>query len=497
MFRVGVPHTVLERPELAEHLKRRDGRYYYRRRVPSDLVAAYGKREIQQALDTANIKEATKLARKVAVGFDEIFDRLRKEAAAPAYQPIIVSTESMTAYDRGQLEHDEESNALAAQEEAEQEAREQRIEEMKEAVRAILAESHPATAPIPATAALEVLVNPNPQATPKQPALDNSSGLPELIRLWTTAKKPDVATVDRMHTIVSRFFDAVNGRPSVRSIRRQHVLDFQTHLAGLGIAASTVRNQIAHFRALLATAVNAGLIESNPAANVHTEVVRSPKTARIAFSKSDLAAIFASPIYAEGVKAKAAGGEAAYWLPLLGLFTGSRLEELGQLHPTDVREETYDDAHGKEQTVAVIYLTEESEGQGLKNSASIRRIPIHPALIECGFLKYVASQKGTRLFPMLKADKYGRETAAFSRWFGKYLREHCGITDKRKVFHSFRHWFKDAMREAAVHEDVSDALSGHTNGSTSRNYGGSYYPLRPLVEAMSKYRISGLKLPKK
>jgi integrase len=189
-----------------------------------------------------------------------------------------------------------------------------------------------------------------------------------------------------------------------------------------------------------------------------------------------------------------AAGEAAYWLPILALYTGARIEELGQLSPGDIKEETYTDTHGAEVAVPVIYLTDEGEGQGLKNNASLRRVPIHTALIELGFMKYVAEQKGQRLFPALKPDKFGRETTAYGRWFGQYLRSTCGITDTRKVFHSTRHLFKDIMREVGVSEEVSDALSGHTNGSASRNYGGGYYPLRPLCEAMAKYKLP-VKIP--
>ena len=59
---------------------------------------------------------------------------------------------------------------------------------------------------------------------------------------------------------------------------------------------------------------------------------------------------------------------------------------------------------------------------------------------------------------------------AWTKWFGRYLRS-VGITDRRKVFHSFRHSFKDALRATDVSEDLNDALLGKKNSSVGRTYG--------------------------
>ncbi len=47
------------------------------------------------------------------------------------------------------------------------------------------------------------------------------------------------------------------------------------------------------------------------------------------------------------------------------------------------------------------------------------------------------------MFPGLRPDKKGAVTGNWSKWWGRYARQ-SGITDRRKVFHSFRHTFKDA-----------------------------------------------------
>jgi integrase len=107
--------------------------------------------------------------------------------------------------------------------------------------------------------------------------------------------------------------------------------------------------------------------------------------------------------------------------------------------------------------------------------------------VRLGFLAFVEKQSvagHSRLFPELRAGKYGLVTAQWSKWWGRHARE-LGVTDKRKTFHSFRHGFKDACRRAGLSEEVHDALTGHANGSVSRGYGLGV-PLTVLGEAVAK-----------
>jgi integrase len=240
-----------------------------------------------------------------------------------------------------------------------------------------------------------------------------------------------------------------------------------------------------YVKTLLGIAQHVGVIKDNPSHGFRVEGgTVDAKTARLPFTTDELKTILS--------KAKTADSVALRWVPLIGLYTGMRLEEIGQLSPGDIKRESYKDAHGKLRETAVIYVTEEGEGQGLKNSTSVRRVPVHRELVRAGFLKYAQSQTGNRLFPELRANAVGRETAQLSKWFSALLRQDCDITDKRKAFHSFRHTFKDVMREHGVAEDVSDALTGHTTGNIARNYGGAFYPLRPLCEALERFEIHGL-----
>ena len=88
-------------------------------------------------------------------------------------------------------------------------------------------------------------------------------------------------------------------------------------------------------------------------------------------------ALFASPVYAGDDRPTSGRGEAAYWLPIIALYTGARLEEIAQLRVTDVRQEPYLDGNDREQFAWVICVMQE-EGLSTKNANSERRIPVHP-----------------------------------------------------------------------------------------------------------------------
>ena len=78
--------------------------------------------------------------------------------------------------------------------------------------------------------------------------------------------------------------------------------------------------------------------------------------------------------------------------------------------------------------------------------------------------------------------------SAWAQWWGRHA-DALRVSDRRKVFHSFRHGFKDAAR-AVMPEEHHDAITGHSNGSVGRGYGRGV-PLRVLAESMAKVTFAG------
>jgi integrase len=165
----------------------------------------------------------------------------------------------------------------------------------------------------------------------------------------------------------------------------------------------------------------------------------------------------------------------------MALYMGVRLEELGQALVSDVI------TLGG---VLCLDINDQSDGKRVKTASSRRTIPIHPELLRLGFRRYVESlNKGGRLFPDLRQDQFGKWTGNFSKWWGRWAREQLGISDRRKVFHSFRHSFKAACRRGGIQEETHDLLTGHQGAGVGRSYGRAEYSpelVNTLAMAMRK-----------
>jgi hypothetical protein len=82
---------------------------------------------------------------------------------------------------------------------------------------------------------------------------------------------------------------------------------------------------------------------------------------------------------------------------------------------------------------------------------------------------------------------------------GRHLRNHVGVKDANKVFHSFRHGFQDALRQATPDEELRDSLAGRSSGkSVSRRYGAKAmlerWGVTALKSAIDKINYPGLDL---
>lgn len=196
------------------------------------------------------------------------------------------------------------------------------------------------------------------------------------------------------------------------------------------------------------------------------------------FSSEDLKKIFSSQEYQE----KSFNADYKYWVPLIGYHTGMRLEEICQLYLSDIQQED---------GIWFFNLTQ-NEDKHLKTAAAMRKVPIHPDLIEnYHFLDFVEQQKKQncgRLFPELKKQS-GRYSHYASRWFGKYLKDIGVKTDDNfKDFHSFRHTFTHMCKLADVEEYKVKEVVGHETGTKNITYGryGKQYGLTILYNDVIK-----------
>jgi integrase len=240
------------------------------------------------------------------------------------------------------------------------------------------------------------------------------------------------------------------------------------------ISITTVNNHIRKINSFLNWLVKQGLLSNNPVAGMKLKQKGSPKAARTSFTQDDLKALFSTPIYLE----HKFHYDYQFWLPLLALYSGARLEELCQLYISDIVIDA---------PIPHFNVNDSFDDQHLKNNSSRRTIPIHPELIELGFTNLVAhkrKQGELKLFGYLVPQRQKLSNSP-SKWFGKYKRG-LDITDPRKVFHSFRHTIVDKLKQIRARDYEIKSLLGHQNGSVTHDiYGAVETPIDLVFEILS------------
>lgn len=238
------------------------------------------------------------------------------------------------------------------------------------------------------------------------------------------------------------------------------------------ITAVTVNNRLRKLSAFMNWCKSNGYIAENPLMGLKA-MTGAAKDARLSFESSDLTVL----LDLDALMSEARKHPWRFWLPLLGRFTGARLEELCQLRIDDFIQQ---------QGIQCIRIDDSNEGQNLKNSSSRRTLPLHPSMVALGILQHVESVRcsgADRLFPQLEPvrGKLGHEP---SKWFGRY-RTKRGVTDPRKTFHSFRHSFIDDLRDAGIQDSLIRRMVGHEDSSVTFSIYGSRTPIKAMAEALT------------
>ena len=314
----------------------------------------------------------------------------------------------------------------------------------------------------------------------------------------------DLAVVGIKRSHALRYREAIQAVPKHRSKKlRTATLPELTawglkHPEAPRVSAATVNKQLGAVMAIASWAHANGIMPedaqwSDPFAKMSIQEDQSERTS---FETAELQQLFAAPAFTEHEYPEGGRGPAAFWLPLLALFTGARQGELAGLAAADVQTEP-------ETGTPLLFITEKlSRGRTLKTKTSQRVIPIHAELVRLGFLRYVddvRSRDGADawLFPLVAPVKGKERSSNWSKWFGRYLRAQ-GVTDTNKVFHSFRHRFKDEARAGNVKAEVHNALMGQSDATVGGRYGAKEmlqrFGVTVLQEAVAKVAYRGLDL---
>lgn len=325
--------------------------------------------------------------------------------------------------------------------------------------------------------------SPSPELVPAPIKATASVSMRDVYDLWVKSR-PKSADAIACCGRALKLFEEHTENPSIGQLTRAQGDQFRSKLQGLPTTSKTARDRFNWIKSLLKYATqDLELIQKNPWVGLE---IKSRTTApRKPWTHEHLHVLWGHEIWQKGSlpREKKAGGLAAYWVPLLGLYTGARCSELCQLLVHDIDTKA---------AVPTIRITDEGEGQNVKSEAGHRTIPIHSELIRLGFLDYVNSVEGQKLWPDLP-QREGKPGGYFSQWFGE-LRKSLGIP-KPIVFHSFRHTVRSQLSTAQVSEIIIDRLLGH---EVQGSVGASVYThidinaLKDAIEVLDKSNLTPL-----
>ncbi len=504
-------------------LQRRGSAYFLRAKVPADLRSVIGKREITKTLGTTNYRTACQRLTVASAEVDALFAEARRKALAPVAEAVEPSTDAEISRAVRLWLQKEETDALSERGPADDYEREQYAESLdfeewefahpdavenpsvygvarsivaKHALRVVQpSREFRLLLRLTARAILEHVrrdrerltqlvvdkhFDPIFAAHPVELASSSAAAAParpisfaKLVENWAADRKVGEKSAYTMR-VRTRLFRAFLGHNDATRIVGDDLKKWRSALVEQGLTPRTAQNYLNDAKTLLRWAHDAGHLKVNPGEGLRSVVSKraKPHERRLPFSDQEASLLLRH--------ARAQRG-ADRWVPWLLAFSGARVEEICQMLVKDVREEA---------GILILDLNDDDAGKSLKNAGSRRKVPLHSALVQEGFLAYVDGLKPDGpLFPDLKPGPFGGRSAAYSKRSGRLIRS-LGIRDRRKVpNHSWRHPFKDRCRDAGVPADVHDALTGHAPTNEGGRYG-SGHSLGTLAAAIQRIPIS-------
>lgn len=218
------------------------------------------------------------------------------------------------------------------------------------------------------------------------------------------------------------------------------------------------------------------------------------RSSKAIFTPSDLEKIFSGWIYQGDIPRRTKAYPFWYWLPLVAYFTGARTGEITQLDTADIRaingHPCFDFCEDDPKAF---------EAKRIKTGEA-RQVPIHPCLIELGFLDYVASQAqdrqkklfGDGLTYMEPRHDTDANKEGWTKRAGKFFNEApdgylvtTGVHQPRdgKSIYSFRHTLVTILRNAERGgQELKQTLINAITGHREKDVQGRHYDNGPTIE---------------
>ena len=437
-----IPHHLVRSPT---------GVWSFRQRVPTDLQATLGRRIFKKTLRTAELSEARLRALKLASRYAQAFavlrekrvDKLSKKDADALIAKLIGANDLRdltlhrtrapdgTVSERWQIDSEQDLRMFQSMQRSSGDP-------LMDALNA--PDPPPRARPERLTVALITLDD----ARDAWLATLKGSTLP---KTWTIKK-----------TAIEALVAFLGSKKKLHTIHRTDLARWYQHMRDAGAATPTLTNKQSYIGGkggFFEWAQASGYYPAgdNPASGHITYSIREKRARKkFGFKPYDahqVQALF-EPAAFESLPYN------ARWASVIGLYTGARASEVGQLLTADIFEE---------EGVPCLRISDEGEHQKVKTEVSLRTVPIHPDLVALGFLDWVARLReagGERLFSAAKANAKNGQ----GNWITKAFGRHLEVVGKqwpkgKRGFHSLRKTVIQSLQGAGVVSELRAQLVGH------------------------------------
>jgi integrase len=269
---------------------------------------------------------------------------------------------------------------------------------------------------------------------------------------WTKEKAPREKTEYSWRRVIDQLVRFI-GHDNAAELTSEDLIRWKTALVEEGLNPKTIRDgKIAPVRAILQWGVDNRRLPQNVGERVTINVRARLGETKRSFTDEEARIVLRAALKEEEPHRR--------WVPWLCAYTGARVAEVCQLRVEDVQQQD---------GIWCLHFT--PEAGALKNANSERLVPVHPALVDVGFLQFAQSVRSGPLFADLTPDRFGSRGGNGTKVLSRFVRA-LGLHDPRlSPNHSWRHRLKTLGRRYGLASDIVNAITGHGKKSVADAYG--------------------------
>lgn len=504
---------------MAKHprLHKRGSVYYARVSVPKDIRETFGKPEIWKSLGTRDFREAVQKLRTEADPYIErLFADHRRELTRLAQPPLEELTDDQIraigdAYYRHLLEEDEEWRESGFEADNE-DGRERSFEEyaadiedqgdlrrhelprgiqaefMKDEARDVLSwedvnlnlsEVSPSW-PKVVNAVLKASIRANDakrkrnagdvvDTPPPVPPIKERVSVTNLFEWWKQDHLADgraPRTVDEYDAKTQALISWL-GHDDAQRVTGEVLSDYLDHAQqDKKLSLRTVADKyLPHLKAIFRAGASRKKLPANPTEGLRRVTPTKVTTRSQGFTDVEVKTILSAADRSVGSNDRRSleNKIAAKWVPWICAYSGARITEITQLRKQDVFQE-----HG-------VWLINITPDAGSVKDRKYRLVPVHPHLVEMGFIEFVKAHPDGPLFYQPDPDRKGKKSTqaeSVGKALCKWVQSLFEPWDTRlQPNHAWRHRFKTVGRDVGMELHYLNLIQGHADGSASSGYG--------------------------